>query len=301
MSILRALFMTARPPFLLLAFSVVSLGGALAWYSGADWSNSLFVLIMLGALAAHASVNMLNEVHDARSGLDELTQRTPFSGGSGALQTTPQAIIWVEAMAYILLGLVIVIGLWLVNLRGWGLLPIGLLGVVVVLSYTPKIMRSPWLCLIAPGLGFGPLMVLGTYYVMMGEYSWLALGVSLIPFFLVNNLLLLNQFPDYEADQQVGRRNILIAAGLQQGALIFRWFLLAAFLTLILLVALEYLPLWALLGGLTLLFAVPLYLKVQRQYDQIHQLNSALAWNVVINLAMPLLIALGLYLAGHHV
>jgi 1,4-dihydroxy-2-naphthoate octaprenyltransferase len=298
MSILRAVWQTARPPFLLLTLSVICLGGALAWYSGAEWSNGLFLLILIGALAAHASVNMLNEVHDARSGLDDQTQRTPFSGGSGALQRVPAATVWSETLAYVLLGVVIVIGLWFVHLRGWGLLPIGLLGVLVVISYTPKITRSPWLCLIAPGLGFGPLMVLGTYYVMMGHYSWLAFGVSLIPFFLVNNLLLLNQFPDYQADKQVGRRNILIAAGLQQGALIFRWFLLAAFLTLLLLVALEYLPLWALLGGLTLTFAVPLYLKVKHQYAELHQMNHVLAWNVVINLATPMLIALGLFIAG---
>lgn len=296
-AILSAVWATARPPFLLLTISVINLGGVLALYSGAVWSTSLFSLIMLGALAAHMSVNMLNEVHDARSGLDDLTQRTPFSGGSGALQRTPQAIIWAERAGYGLLGLVIAIGLYFIALRGWGLLPLGLLGLWIVLSYTPRITHSPWLCLIAPGLGFGPLMVMGTYFVLMGEYSWLAFAVSLIPFFLVNNLLLLNQFPDYEADKQVGRRNILIAMGLNQGVKVFRWFLLAAFLTLLLLVALSWLPLWALLGMLTLIFALPLTLKVKHYYQQVHHLHSALAWNVLVNLLTPALIALGLWLA----
>lgn len=298
LSILTAIVRSIRPPFLLLSVSVVCLGGALAWYSGANWSNSLFSLIMMGALAAHASVNLLNEAHDARSGLDDLTQRTAFSGGSGSLQMTPQALKWVDALGYVMLGIVISIGLFFIYLRGWGLLPLGLLGILVVVSYTPKLTRSPWLCLISPGLGFGPLMVMGTYFVMMGEYSWLAFGVSLIPFFLVNNLLLLNQFPDLEADKQIGRRNLLISAGLQRGALVFRWFLLSAFLTLVLLVALEYLPLWALLGGLSLILAVPLYLKVSQYYDDLDQLQPALIWNVMLNLFTPLLLALGLWLAG---
>ena len=297
-SIFNAVIRSMRPPFLLLSISVVCLGSALAWYAGAYWSNGLFSLIMLGALAAHASVNLLNEAYDARSGLDNLTQRTAFSGGSGSLQNTPQALKWVEALGYIMLGVVISIGLFFIYLRGWGLLPLGLLGILVVVSYTPKLTRSPWLCLIAPGLGFGPLMVMGTYFVMMGEYSWLAFGVSLIPFFLVNNLLLLNQFPDLEADRQIGRRNLLISAGLQRGALVFRWFLLAAFLTLLLLVALEYLPLWALLGGLSLILAVPLYFKVSQYFDDLDQLQPALKWNVMLNLFMPLLLALGLWLAG---
>ncbi len=296
--ILLTVWRAARPPFLLLSLSVVSLGGALAFYSGATWSNSLFGLILLGALAAHASVNLLNEAHDARSGLDAQTQRTPFSGGSGALQTYPQALAWVEAMGYVLIGLIMVIGFYFIDLRGWALLPIGLLGILVVLSYTPAITRSPWLCLIAPGLGFGPLMVMGTYFVMMGEYSWLAFGVSLIPFFLVNNLLLLNQFPDFDADKQVGRRNLLIKAGHSIGASVFRWFLLAAFLTLLLLVTLEYLPLWALLGTLTLVLALPLYIKVQRDHMDLTRLQPALLWNVLVNLFTPLLIAIGLYLAS---
>lgn len=296
--ILLTLWRAARPPFLLLTLSVISLGGALAFYSGAIWSNSLFGLILLGALAAHASVNLLNEAHDARSGLDSKTQRTPFSGGSGALQTYPQALARVEAMGYVLIGLIMVIGFYFIDLRGWALLPIGLLGILVVLSYTPAITRSPWLCLIAPGLGFGPLMVMGTYFVMMGEYSWLAFGVSLIPFFLVNNLLLLNQFPDFDADKQGGRRNLLIKAGHSIGASVFRWFLLAAFLTLILLVALEYLPLWALLGTLTLVLALPLYIKVQRDHMDLTRLQPALLWNVLVNLFTPFLIAIGLYLAS---
>jgi len=296
-AIMSALISSARPPFLLLTLSVVSLGAVLAMYAGAQWSTSLFVLILIGALAAHISVDMLNEVHDTRSGLDALTQRTPFSGGSGALLHTAQALVWAQILGYMLLALVIAIGLYFIELRGWGLFPLGLVGLLIVLSYTPKITRSPWLCLIAPGLGFGPLMVMGTYYVLMGEYSWLAFFVSLIPFFLVNNLLLLNQFPDYEADKQAGRRNLLISAGLNQGLSVFRWFLLAAFLTLLLLVALAWLPLWALLGLLSLTFALPLWMKLRQEALQTAHLHSLLAWNVVVNLITPLLIALGLWLA----
>ena len=48
------------------------------------------------------------------------------------------------------------------------LLPIGLLGLVLVVSYTPWITRHPLLCLVAPGLGFGPVMVLGTLVALTG-------------------------------------------------------------------------------------------------------------------------------------
>ncbi len=89
----------------------------------------------------------------------------------------------------------------------------GLLGVVLIVTYTSRITRYPWLCLIAPGLAFGPFMVVGGFMVLTGEFSWLAFWVSWIPFLLVNNLLLLNQFPDEAADRRLGRFNIIMRLG----------------------------------------------------------------------------------------
>jgi len=45
----------------------------------------LLLLILLGAVLAHVSVNTLNEYYDFKSGLDLTTTKTRFSGGSGAL------------------------------------------------------------------------------------------------------------------------------------------------------------------------------------------------------------------------
>lgn len=287
---------TTRPSFLLLPLSVIALAGALAWHSGVEWSPALLGLILLGALCAHASVNVLNEVHDARSGLDDLTRRTPFSGGSGALQSNPHAIRQAEFLGLGLLGVVIALGLYFIALRGWELLPLGLAGIVVVVAYTPALTRSPWLCLLAPGIGFGPLMLVGSYFVLTGEYSWLALGVSLIPLFLVSNLLLLNQFPDLEADRQVGRKHLIIATSPRLGLHVFRWFLIGSFLTLLLLVSLEYLPRPALLGLASLAFALPLYTGLLKAHHQSSVNNRLLGLNVLVNLSMPFFIALGLVL-----
>ena len=47
-------------------------------------------LIVIGAVSAHISVNMLNEYFDFKSGLDLKTEITAFSGGSGALPDNPE-------------------------------------------------------------------------------------------------------------------------------------------------------------------------------------------------------------------
>ncbi|OOY42079.1 prenyltransferase, partial [Solemya velum gill symbiont] len=81
---------SARPPFLILTLSCISLGVAIALSTpGVDVHLVDVFLILLAGIASHISVNAFNEYFDFRSGLDELTERTPFSGGSGLLPTHP--------------------------------------------------------------------------------------------------------------------------------------------------------------------------------------------------------------------
>lgn len=181
-----------RLPFLVLTPACVVLGlGTAIWTQGViNWFD--FVLVLIGAVAAHISVNSFNEYFDFKSGLDAKTRNTPFSGGSGRLQKNPE----LEKPAYIMswgfLALVGLIGIYFSLKVGLALIPLGLLGLSLIYFYTEWITKYPLFCLIAPGLGFGTLMVMGTDYVLTGSYSWTAFVASLIPFFLVSNLLLLN-------------------------------------------------------------------------------------------------------------
>jgi len=294
---LKTVIGTMRPNFLLLSLVVVLLGTALALYDGAEWSTSLFVLLMLGGVIAHACVNMQNEYEDFKSGLDDLTQRTPFSGGSGSLQDHASSAPYVFKTLLVLFAVLIGIGLYLITLKGWVLLPIGLLGLIIIVTYTSKITRSPWMCLVAPGLAFGPLMVLGTYYVWTGHLSWAALWISLVPFFLVNNLLLLNQYPDLEADRKVGRYNVLMLLGEQKGSLVFNVFLGLSFVMLLVGFWMTMLPNSVLIGLLTILIALPMFKIVSQNHQNIDKLMPAMAMNVIINLLTPLLMAGGLFWA----
>ncbi len=288
----------SRLPFLLLTPACVVLGLGTAYWETGHVNWLYFALALLGALTAHISVNALNEYYDFRSGLDARTQRTPFSGGSGTLPANPaearKALLW----GLFTLAVTSAIGIYFLIVRGWALLPLGLLGVALVYAYTLWITRLPLVSLIAPGLGFGTLMVLGTDYVLTGGYHWAAFWASLTPFFLVNDLLLLNQFPDVEADRSVGRRNYPIVLGRPAAAKIYAAFLVLAYLSPLVAVALGYLPGWSLLGLLTVVLAVPTAQKALRHADDLPHLMPALGNNVLINLLTPVLMALGLWLAG---
>jgi 1,4-dihydroxy-2-naphthoate octaprenyltransferase len=294
----KALLGPIRLPFLILAPACALLGaGTAIWTQGV--SNPLhFVLAFVGAVAAHISVNALNEYFDFQSGLDFRTRRTPFSGGSGTLPANPRLarsalVIGLGAMA-----LTALLGLYFLTVWGWALLPLGILGLVAIAAYTPWVTRSPLLCLLAPGLGFGLVMVMGTDFVLTGSYSWTAFIASLVPTFLVSNLLLLNQFPDVEADRTVGRRHLPIVAGRRTSSLVYAAFLLLAYLSIVAGVLLGLLPVLSLLGLLTLAVAVPTALNVYRYADDLEKLMPNLGLNVLITVTTPVLSAIGLLIAA---
>jgi len=295
-NMIKTLLGPMRIPFLVLTPACVVLGLASAVYTGSGINILYFILALIGAISAHISVNAFNEYFDFKSGLDAHTQRTPFSGGSGTLQENPKAADMTLNLAYATLAITAVIGIYFFFETGWEILPLGILGLIVIIAYTPWFARLPIVSLLSPGVAFGTLMVMGTDFVLTGNYSWTAFFASLIPFFLVNDLLLLNQFPDVEADAKVGRRNYPIVIGRQKSSLIFGSFLFLADASIVIGVWLGYLPLWSLLGLLNLILAFPVALDAYRHADDIEKLIPTLGKNVLINILTPILVAIGLFI-----
>lgn len=285
-----------RVPFLLLTPACVLLGIGTAFWSQESVNGFYIILVMIGAVASHISVNAFNEYFDFKTGLDKHTTRTPFSGGSGTLPSHPEMAKSALMTAIISWLITSAIGIYFVIERGWGLLPLGLIGIIMLYAYTRWFVYNPWLCLVAPGLGFGTLMVMGTHYVLTGEYSWTAFAASLIPFFLVSNLLLLNQFPDVEPDRNIGRRHFPVLIGVKKSSLIYGSFLFLSYLVIIFGVIQQWFPLTALIGLATLVLAVPAFIGAYRYSGDIPKLIPAMGLNVIINLATPVLLAVGFLL-----
>jgi 1,4-dihydroxy-2-naphthoate polyprenyltransferase len=288
---------TLRVPFLLLNLSCVALGAGCAfWRRGSiDWTDALLALV--GAVCAHASVNSLNEYSDFHTGVDSRTVRTPFSGGSGTLQRHPEMVGYALGIGLTCAAVTAAIGIYFVVACGWRILLVGILGLVTVSLYTPWLTRRPFLCLVAPGLGFGTCMVMGTDAVLGGDYSMAAFAASMVPFFLVSNLLLLNQFPDVEADRTGGRKNVLIVHGIRAGAAIYTLFQAGAYISVIVAVVVRILPPLSLLALLTFPLAVRTSIGAIRDGTDRDKLKPALGINVLINLLTPLLLASGLFLS----
>ena len=250
----------------------------------------------VGAVSAHICVNAFNQYFDFKSGLDDKTTRTPFSGGSGTLQTQPELEKAALLLCLVSLAVTAAIGIHFVLLQGWELLPIGILGLLLLVTYTNWWIRSPVVCLVAPGLGFGILMVMGTHFALAGSFSWASFVASLVPTFLVSDLLLLNQFPDVEADKSIGRRHFPITIGRKASSYIYSAFLLLAYLSVIVGVILKVLPPFSLLALLTAILALRVIPGVTKNADDIPNLIPFMGLNVIINLATPSCLPSGLFI-----
>jgi 1,4-dihydroxy-2-naphthoate octaprenyltransferase len=290
----RTLLQTIRPSFLILSPVCVFLGTGTAIAAQGTVNTATLVLIMIAAVCAHVSVNTLNEYADFRSGLDLVTVRTPFSGGSGALPADPAMANTVLLTGMFTLFTTTAIGLYFISGHGTLILPIGVIGIVIILAYTRWINRWPLLCLAAPGFGFGILMVTGSHFLLTGSVSATAWLAALVPFFLVNNLLLLNQYPDIEADRSIGRNHLPIAYGTTTSSAIYGLQSLSAGLVILVAVYAGYFPHFSLLAALPLLLSLFSLTGALKHGGNIGRHQKYLAANVAATLFTPFILGITL-------
>jgi 1,4-dihydroxy-2-naphthoate octaprenyltransferase len=297
---LKGIITITRPQFLILSVILGFLGTAIAWYEhqeyGGPFNLGYAFLAGIGLVIAHASVNIFNDYFDSLSKLDTKTQRTPFSGGSGAIQSgqlTEKQALWVGIATLVI---IIPIGVFFTVVTGWLLLPLLAVAILCIILYTPFILKMgypEW----SAGLGLGVLPVLGAYFIQTGTYSISALLVSIPSGILVHNLLLLNEFPDVESDVTVNRRTLPIFIGKKKAAIFYSALTILVYLWIIGTVIHRDMPVFTLLG----LATVPLAFKAINgsfKYDDKTKLVPAMANNVFVVLLTQLLISIGFILAG---
>jgi 1,4-dihydroxy-2-naphthoate polyprenyltransferase len=292
---LKAWVMLPRFQFLPLTIILVSLGTAIASYEG-YFHLGHFLLAMFGSILVHMTVNVINDYHDYVDGIDLNTQRTPFSGGSGVLPLgllKPRQAFW---FGTICLLMAMVIGFYFVMAKGWALFPLLLLAGFAAYFYNGYL--SKWFMgEIFAGVGFGPLLVMGSYYAQTGRYSWETLVASLAPGILTSNLLFLNEFPDWEADQKGGRRHFVISLGKKDASYLFVALLIASYFCIIVGVLTKMMPVVTLIGLGTMGFGWKAAKGALKYYDNTEKLVPVLGANVITILGTQALLAIGYVVA----
>ncbi len=295
--LLKVYFLETRPQYLLLPIVLVFLGTSVAWQNMGSLHAGYAALALFGLLLVHISANVLNDYFDFKSGIDLAVTRSPFNGGSGILPAsllTPRQVLVFGLAAF---ALAIPIGIYFVLVTGLALVPLLLVGGLCALLYTPMLAKAglpEW----APGVGLGTLPILGAFFVQTGQYTLPAVVASIPPGFLVLNLLLLNEFPDVEADRGGGRKTLPIMGGRGVAAAVYSTLTIAVYVWIVGGVLLGAIPAFCLLAMLTVPFAVQAIQGACRFAGDHRQLLPAMRANVLVVLLTQLLMGIGYILAG---
>lgn len=286
-------FKETRPQFLYLSIVLTFLGTALAWYHG-SFNFGYALLAGFGLVLTHGSANAINDYFDYKSGIDLDVERTPFSGGSGLVPEGKLPLnhaLWVGIITSVA---ALVIGIFFVIVSGWQLIPLLVAAILCLILYTPVILKTHWPEW-SPGVGLGILPILGFYFVQRGHYDWMVLVASVPSGILVHNLLLLNEFPDVEADRKGGRKTTPVVFGMEAAGRFFRlttvsvyvWIVFCVLATVI--TGTVVMPVYSLTALLALPFAVKA-MRGSRAYSDRGKLVPALESNVMFVLVTQLLI-----------
>ena len=250
-----------RAPFLTGSVVPVVIGTALAFKENV-FVFSYFIVTLIGVAGLHLGANLINDYYDA-GGSDPINLRlTPFSGGSRVIQNGEITRGTVRAMASFFFAIGVFAGLWIVSKGRPLVLVIGLMGLAAGWIYS-----APPLQLMSRGWGegiiflaFGPLVTLGTYYVMSGSLSGLAFLLGIPQGFFITGVIWINQFPDYEADRRAGKDNLVVRMGPKISRYLYCAIMLMAYASVIFMAFLKEISPLILIS----FFSLPLMLKAMQ-------------------------------------
>lgn len=254
----KAILLLLRLPFLTVTAGAVFVGTAFAGWQTGRFNLVFFLLTFVGACFLHIACNVANDYFDFKSGNDAANQNAlvPFSGGSRMVLDGFVKPGEALAVSIIFACLGSAIGLYLnAVLKGNIVLFIGIAALFFVFSYNGVPMRlvNKGVGEIAIFLAWGPLMVLGAYYVQAESLSsfW-PLIVAISSGVLTTLVLLINEFADRDADLSTGRKTWVILFGFKKSFLLYLSLALSCYVLVLMGVLFGGWPLWSFLVLITL-------------------------------------------------
>jgi 1,4-dihydroxy-2-naphthoate octaprenyltransferase len=232
---IRLLLILSRPLFLVGGALAYALGAGIARYLGTPIDWGLYILGQLYVTAMQLSAQYLNEYFDSTAD-SENPNRTPFSGGSGAVgegKLSRETVMWVS-----LTSLTILASLTVVLINVAPLSP--LLVVIVVLAFLGSFFYStPPVRMASSGYGelitsilVANLVPIFAFVLQYGELHRLV-AMSTFPLTALHlPMMIVFEFPDYLNDIKHEKLTLLVRIGWQRGMVLHNVLILCAFLML---------------------------------------------------------------------
>lgn len=291
-----------RLPFLTVTVVPVLLGSAIAWNETGRLIPVRFLLALIGGIFIHLGLNLCNDYFDHLSGNDEANNNpTPFSGGSRVIQNkllVPKQILFASIICF---GMGSAIGIYLNTVCQKNIiLFLGLTGVFLAYFYSagPLKIGHYYFGELAVGIGFGPIIVFGSYYVHAEKFAWQPVAVSIPVGILTALVLFINEFPDHDADKIINKKTMVVALGKKTASAVFRILIVSVYLLTVIGIILAIFPLFSLLIMLTFPLAVKAIYVSKKYYDRICELLPANKSTINLQLLFGVLLTVSFILDG---
>jgi 1,4-dihydroxy-2-naphthoate octaprenyltransferase len=214
-----------RAPFHSVGVLPFILGNLLAWRLEGTLDGLVFALGLTAVILIMLTTYLNGEVFDSIE--DRITQTTfknPFSGGSGlAVEGQVRRSVAIVSVASVgsacLIGLALQFGLK----TGFWTIPLGFTGMVAGALYSVPPVRwaSRGIGEILIGYCYGWLTVATGYYLQAGRIAPVVHPVAAAIACTIFNVILINEYPDYEGDRAAGKRNMAVRLGLEKAAFVY--------------------------------------------------------------------------------
>jgi 1,4-dihydroxy-2-naphthoate octaprenyltransferase len=293
----EAWYEITRPFSLTASIIPVSAAAGVAWASG-YFHFWYFLLTLVGAIGLQVGTNIINEIYDVRKGIDKITSpRASHALVKGAV-TEREAF----ALAFGSFGLVVLIGLVLIALRGPVILAFGVVGLVAGYGYTGPPFQYKFHALAVPlvFLLMGPVEVVGSYYAIAGRYDSVALVASIPIGLLVAAILHSNEWRDVSEDARTGIATLSAAIGARRAHFLYMALVTGAYVTVGVAAIGHLLP----VSSLLVLLSLPMFISVVRAAEfgasgQVHALAMIDLKTARLHMIFGFLLAAGLALARY--
>ncbi len=267
----------------------ISLGSLFAYFEGV-FSWCLYIITLIGTLLAHAAANVLNDYYDTKYKVDTVDAPTakyrshPFLSGFTTLNK-------LGIFGGALLIAAFIMGVYLTLVRGPFVLLLAIAGAILAISYSGIPFQYKYKALGEPAVFiiWGPLMVLGSYYVQTGILSWKAVAASVPLGLLVSVVLLANNIRDMEYDRRVGIKTLPIVIGRSLALKTYMGTIIASYMITFILVALKIISLWSMITIITLPKAINL---IRTFKTNVPENADALTSNLMLTFGITFLLSL---------
>jgi 1,4-dihydroxy-2-naphthoate octaprenyltransferase len=213
----KAWMLAARPKTLTGAAVPVMIGLSLAFADvGGSFKILPAVLCLLFALVMQVDANFINDYFDFIRGNDDEARLGPRRACAQGWVSPRQMVCAIAVTTAIACA----IGLPLIIYGGVEMLLIGALCVLFCFLYTTSLSY----------LGLGDLLVLVffgivpvciVYYLQAGTVTFEAFMASLACGFVIDTLLLVNNYRDIEGDERAGKRTLVVRLGARRGRMAY--------------------------------------------------------------------------------